>query len=105
MIFSPPTLVPRPITVLHISISQAGMTIPVTLSCPPQKAMPRKSTPMNFCPSWAPCMKLMAAAAKICAPWKKPLVFLRSIPAHTRMTRRQMPHPARKPSARLSTRP
>ena len=34
MIFSPPTLVPRPITVLHSSISQAGMTIPVTLLLP-----------------------------------------------------------------------
>ena len=26
---------------------------------------------MNFCPSWAPCIKLMAAAPKIWAPWKK----------------------------------
>ena len=54
-------------TVLHSSISQTGMTTPLTLDCPLQKATPRNSTPMNFWPSCAPCMKLMAAAPKICA--------------------------------------
>ena len=67
MIFSPPTLVPRPMTMEHSTISQTGMTTPLTLGMPLQKATPRNSTPMNFCPSWAPCMKLMAAAPKICA--------------------------------------
>ena len=67
MIFSPPTLVPTPMTVEHSSISHTGITTPLTLVWPLQNARPRNSTPMNFCPSCAPCMKLMAAAPKICA--------------------------------------
>ena len=51
MIFSPPTLVPIPMTVLHSSISQTGIVAPATLFCPLQKATPRKRTPMNFWPS------------------------------------------------------
>ena len=51
MIFSPPTLVPTPITVLHRIISHTGITMPLTLPCPLLKATPRNSTPMNFCPS------------------------------------------------------
>ena len=51
IIFSPPTLVPTPMTVLHSSMSHTGIAMPATLVSPPQKAMPRKRTPMNFCPS------------------------------------------------------
>ena len=51
MIFSPPTLVPRAIVVLQRTISHTGIASPDTLVWPSQKAIPRKSTPMNFCPS------------------------------------------------------
>ena len=51
MIFSPPTLMPTPMTVLHTIISQTGMITPSTLLWPLLKATPRKSTPMNFWPS------------------------------------------------------
>ena len=53
--------------VLHRIMSQIGIITPVTLGWPLQNAMPRNSTPMNFWPSCAPCMKLMAAAPTICA--------------------------------------
>ena len=67
MMGSPPTLVPMPMVALHRSISHTGITTPATLDWPLQKAMPRNRTPMNFWPSCAPCMKLMAPAPKICA--------------------------------------
>ena len=51
MIFSPPTLVPTHITMEQSIISHTGITIPSTLFCPLQKAMPRNKTPINFCPS------------------------------------------------------
>ena len=79
MIFSPPTLVPAAMTTLQTSMSHTGMEMPLTLPCPLENAMPRNRTPMNFCPSCAPCMKLMAAAPKICAPRKKRFVLRRSI--------------------------
>ena len=59
--------VPTPMMVLHRIMSQIGIITPVTLGWPLQNAMPRNSTPMNFWPSCAPCMKLMAAAPTICA--------------------------------------
>ena len=42
MIFSPPTLVPRPMTVLHRSMSHTGIRMPSTLLWPLAKAIPRK---------------------------------------------------------------
>ena len=92
-------------TVLQSSISQTGIAMPATLVSPLQKAMPRKRTPMNFCPSCAPCMKLIAAAPKICAYLKNTLVLRLSMPAQTIVIRRQTHHPLPKPSARLMTRP
>ena len=44
---------------------QMGMPASPTLVWPLAKATPKKSTPMNFCPSCAPCIKLMAAALAI----------------------------------------
>ena len=67
MMRSPPTDVPTPMMALHRIMSQTGIITPVTLGWPLQNAMPRNSTPMNFWPSCAPCMKLMAAAPTICA--------------------------------------
>ena len=58
---------PTPMMALHRIMSQTGIITPVTLGWPLQNAMPRNSTPMNFWPSCAPCMKLMAAAPTICA--------------------------------------
>ena len=105
MIFSPPTLVPSPITVEQSTISQIGITTPETLDMPLQKATPKNNTPINFCPSCAPCMKLMAAAPKICATRKKPFALRRSSPAHRMVSSLQMTQPLAKPSARLMTRP
>ena len=51
MIFSPPTLVPMPITALHSSISHTGIRTPSTLLMPLEKATPKNSTPINFWPS------------------------------------------------------
>ena len=65
MMRSPPTLVPMPIVAEHSSIIQMGMPASPTLVWPLAKATPKKSTPMNFCPSCAPCIKLMAAALAI----------------------------------------
>ena len=67
MMRSPPTDVPTPMMVLHRIMSQTGIITPVTLGWPLQNAIPRNSTPMNFWPSCAPCIKLMAAAPTICA--------------------------------------
>ena len=92
-------------TVLHTIISQTGMITPSTLLWPLLKATPRKSTPMNFWPSWAPCMKLMAAAPKISPAWKKRLVLCRFIPAQMIVISLQITHPDRKPRARLRNRP
>ena len=78
---------------------------PSTLLWPPLKATPRNRTPMNFCPSCAPCMKLMAAAPNICAPLKKRLVLRRSISRQIRVTSLQTTHPEIHPRARLSTSP
>ena len=58
MIFSPPTLVPRAMTTLHKSMSHTGISMPLTEFWPWAKAAPKNRTPMNFWPSWAPCMKM-----------------------------------------------
>ena len=105
MIFSPPTLVPTPMTALHSTMSHTGITAPVRSGWPFEKATPSSRTPMNFWPSWAPCMKLMAAAPKICRAVKVPLAFRRSTAEQSMVSSLHMPQPMAKPSARLRTRP
>src|SRR5699024_496057 len=105
MIFSPPTLVPTPMTTEQSTISHTGITMPSTLFCPLQKATPRNKTPMNFCPSWAPCMKLINAAPKIWPFWKKELVLLRSILPQIRAIPLQITQPTTNPKTRLNTSP
>ena len=105
IIFSPPTLVPMPITALHSTISHTGMSTPLTLLMPLEKATPKNSTPINFWPSWAPCIKLMAAAPKISAPVKNWLVRRRSILRQRMVKPLQTTQPMQKPKARLATRP
>ena len=92
-------------TVEHSSMSHTGMMAPETSGWPLQKATPSSSTPMNFWPSCAPCIKLMDAAATIWAYLKTPFACLRSTPAHSIESPLQMSQPSAKPSARLSTRP
>ena len=105
MIFSPPTLVPRAMTTLHSSISQTGISMPATEPWPWAKASPRNSTPMNFWPSWAPCMKLMPAAPAIWATRKKRLAARSSMLRHRMVASLQMIQPVAKPSSRLRARP
>ena len=61
-------------------MSQSGITNspPAATSLPRERNMPSMNTPMNFCPSCAPCMNAIAAAPTICAPPKKPAVRRRS---------------------------
>ena len=105
MMRSPPTLVPTPMIVLHRIISHTGMITPATPVCPLQNAMPRNRTPMNFWPSCAPCMKLMAAAPTICAYVKNTLARLRSSPAQISVTSLHTIQPMPNPSRRLAARP
>ena len=79
MMRSPPTDVPSPMMTLPQQHQPHRITTPATLDCPLQNAMPRNSTPMNFWPSCAPCMKLIEAAPTICAYLKNPLVRRRSM--------------------------
>ena len=92
-------------TTLHRSMRHTGISMPLTEFWPWAKAAPKNRTPMNFWPSWAPCMKLMAAAPAIWAKPKNRLVLRRSMSRQMKEMILHTTQPVPKPSTRLSTRP
>ena len=93
-----------PITAEHSSMSQTGMATGSGV-WPLMRKRLRRMTPMNFCPSCAPCIKLMAAAPKICAARKTGSVLRRSALRKSSTTILHMTQPRPKPSTTEITRP
>ena len=64
---SPPIAVPVAIPTLHSTVIQRGIWKFPPGIFPIDRKIPRRNTPMNFCPSCAPCINAIAAAPAICA--------------------------------------
>ena len=92
-------------TAEHSTMSQTGIVKLVTLLLPCAKNTPKRKTPINFWPSWAPCMKAIAAPPLICAPLKKRLVFVLLMFLQINSTSLTMPQPMPKPSIKDKPRP
>ena len=70
-----------------------------------ESAMASMAVDMNFCPSWAPCMRATPAAPSTCMRPKKLLAVRRSALRQAMGMILEMIQPARKPSTVESTRP
>ena len=86
MIFFPPMDVPRAMAADPSKSIHRGNCTPWVLLDPLTIQIPNSMTPMNFCPSCAPCINAMAAAPPIWAYRKNPVVFRRSISRQVQAT-------------------
>ena len=105
IIFSPPTLVPRPMTSEHMSISQTGICIAAHVALPVAEGEAKEEHADELLAVLRAVHEAHGRRAAICAHLKKGCVFRRSAFSKASVTSLQSTQPLAKPSARLSTRP